>query len=160
MRLKTAIICVLLALILSLAACAPGTTPPEAAPAEAAPEPGTWRIIPTSLEVETTTDGGQSVTIDVAFENGTDYLSNYILISLDLVAVDAVTSYLMGHNPGELHYLRIANERGYGAINMDSIPIYIIDAKNTARLVDYRTLKRYRLGVDLHRTPKEPLKFY
>ncbi len=95
-----------------------------------------------------------------AFENGTDYLSNYIIISLDLVAVDAVTSYLMGHNPGELHYLRIANERGYGAINMDSIPLYIIDGKNSVRLADYRTLKRYRLGVDLHRTPKEPLKFY
>ena len=95
-----------------------------------------------------------------AFGNGADFLSNYIIISLDLVAVDAVTSYLMGHNPGELHYLRIANERGYGAINMDSIPLYIIDGKNTARLADYRTLKRYRLGIDLHRTPKEPLKFY
>ena len=95
-----------------------------------------------------------------AFENGTDYLANYIVVSLDLVAADTVTSYLMGHNPGELHYLRIADERGYGPVDMNEIPIYMIDGASVKSVSDHRTLQRFRLGVDLHRTPKEPLKFY
>ena len=95
-----------------------------------------------------------------AFENGTDYLTNYVIASRNLVAVDSVTSYLMGHNPTELHYLRIADERGYGPINLDYIPVYIIKGKEITRLKDYRTLKRYRLGIDLHRRPKEPLRFF
>jgi len=95
-----------------------------------------------------------------AFENGTDYLTNYVIVGRDLVAVDAVTSYLMGHDPRELHYLRIANERGYGPVDPDLIPIYKIEGNTVERVKDYRTLARHRIGVDLHRTPKEPLKFY
>ena len=95
-----------------------------------------------------------------AFENGTDFLTNYVVISLDLVAADAVTSYIMGHDPRELHYLRIAKERGYGDVDPDNIPVYLIKGKEVIRVRDIKSLKRHRLGVDLHRTPKEPLKFY
>jgi hypothetical protein len=70
MKPRTAIACVLLTLILLLAACAPNTTPPEAAP-----EPGAWRIIPTGLSIEPAAGGGQHVTIDLAFENGTGEFS-------------------------------------------------------------------------------------
>jgi len=66
---RTAITCILLALILPSAACAPA---PATIPPIAAPEPGTWRIIPIGLEVEAASDGKQTVTVDVAFENGTD----------------------------------------------------------------------------------------
>jgi len=72
MALKTTITCILLASALLLPACAPSAGPESA---DAVPEPGTWRIIPTSLEVETTNEGGRSVTIDVAFENGTEEFS-------------------------------------------------------------------------------------
>ena len=93
-----------------------------------------------------------------AFGNGTDYLSNYVVVGLDLVAVDVVTSYLMGHDPAELYYLKIADERGYGPINIASIPVFMMEGKEIKRVQDYRSLERYRLGVDLH--SRKELKFF
>ncbi|MFC1508574.1 DUF362 domain-containing protein [Candidatus Omnitrophota bacterium] len=94
-----------------------------------------------------------------AFGNGTDYLTNYVVVGLDLVAVDTVSSYLMGHNPEGLFYLKIAAERGYGPIEMERIPVFMLDGGSFEHVQDYRTLERYRLGVDLH-SRREPLRFF
>ena len=58
-----------------------------------------------------------------------------------MVSVDAVTSWLMGHDPRELGYLRIANERGLGENDIEKIPLYTLDEKGI-RKADYRSLRR------------------
>ncbi|MFC1608520.1 DUF362 domain-containing protein [Candidatus Latescibacterota bacterium] len=85
-----------------------------------------------------------------AFGNGEDYLTNYVVAGLDLVAVDTVGSYLMGHNPENLFYLKIANERGYGPISMEQIPLFEINGRSVEKVTDYTALERHRLAVDLH----------
>ncbi|MCE5248972.1 DUF362 domain-containing protein [bacterium] len=85
-----------------------------------------------------------------AFANGTDYLTNYVVAGLDLVATDTVTSYLMGQDPRELYYLRMARERGHGPIDPAEITVYRIKGNTIEKVDDIRTLKRYRLGFYLH----------
>ena len=95
-----------------------------------------------------------------AFGNGTDYLTNYIIAGLDLVATDAVASYLMGQDPRELYYLRMADERGYGPIDPEHIPVFIIKDGTVERLHDVTSLKRYRLGFYLHTRLDDGLRFF
>ena len=80
---------------------------------------------------------------------GTEH-ADFITIGRSMVSVDAVTSWLMGHDPRELPYLRIANERGIGDNNIEHIPIYILDEKGIKK-TDYRTLKREALGINIYR---------
>jgi hypothetical protein len=46
-----------------------------------------------------------------------------ILASFDQVAIDAIAAYLMGFNPMEIKYLRLAQERGLGCGLIDEIEI-------------------------------------
>ena len=73
--------------------------------------------------------------------------ADFLTAGRSSVAVDAVTSWLMGHDPRELPYLRIANERGLGENNIEMIPIYILSEKGPKKVTDYRTLERQRLGI-------------
>lgn len=95
-----------------------------------------------------------------AFGNGTDYLTNYIIAGLDLVATDVIASYLMGQDPRELYYLRMADERGYGPIDPEHIPVFIIENGTVERLKDITALKRYRLGFYLHTRLDDGLRFF
>ncbi len=95
-----------------------------------------------------------------AFGNGSDHLVNYIVAGLDLVAVDTVASWLMGQDPRELYYLRIASERGYGAIDPERIPVFLIEGAGVKRVPDIRALERAKLGVYLHSDVKAGLKFF
>ncbi|GAH44209.1 unnamed protein product, partial [marine sediment metagenome] len=49
--------------------------------------------------------------------------ADFLTVGRSMVAVDAVTSWLMGHDPRELPYLKIAKERGLGENDIDAIPI-------------------------------------
>lgn len=73
--------------------------------------------------------------------------ADFLTIGRSMVAVDAVTSWLMGHDPRELPYLRIANERSLGENNIEKIPLYILSEKGPEKVMDYRFLKRNHLGI-------------
>lgn len=51
------------------------------------------------------------------------YVKNYILASPDQVAIDCVSAYMMGFNPMELAFIRIAHEKGLGCGNLNEIEI-------------------------------------
>ncbi|MFC1539301.1 DUF362 domain-containing protein [Candidatus Latescibacterota bacterium] len=72
--------------------------------------------------------------------------ADFVTVGRSMVCVDAVTSWLMGHDPREMPYLRIANERGLGENNIERIPIFLLD-ENGIKKVDYRSLKRETLGI-------------
>ncbi|MBN1291631.1 MAG: DUF362 domain-containing protein [Candidatus Latescibacteria bacterium] len=78
------------------------------------------------------------------------YLNNFVAISRSMVACDSVTSWLMGHDPRELFYLRIANERGMGQNDIEKIPLYEITGSGVEKIPDYRKLSRARMPVVMH----------
>jgi len=89
------------------------------------------------------------------------HLNNYITVSRSMIECDAVTGWLMGHDPREMPYLRIANERGLGQNNIDKIDIYEIGRNGTiSRVRDYRILPRARMGVWVYRVNGAPLRFF
>jgi len=90
---------------------------------------------------------------------GSLHLNNFITVSRSMVACDSVASWLMGHDPRELYYTRIANERGMGENNIEKIAIYEITGRGVERIKDYRTLPRARMGVNIYRIGKE-LRFF
>lgn len=51
------------------------------------------------------------------------YIGNRILASDDSVAIDAVSAKLMGFEPMEIPFLRMAHERGLGVADLDDIEI-------------------------------------
>ena len=80
---------------------------------------------------------------------GDDQLCNIVIAGVSPFEVDAVGSYIMGHDPRELWYTRVAKEKGLGECDVSKIAIYwirdngeIIPVKNLAEI------KRYRLGVN------------
>ncbi|MFC1693028.1 DUF362 domain-containing protein [Candidatus Latescibacterota bacterium] len=73
--------------------------------------------------------------------------ADFLTVGRSMVAVDAVTSWVMGHDPHELPYLRIANERGLGENDIEKIPLFILSEKGPEKINDYRSLKRHRCGI-------------
>ena len=90
---------------------------------------------------------------------GNLHLNNFITVSRSMVACDSVASWLMGHDPRELYYVRIANERGLGENDIEKIPLYEITDREIVRIGDYRTLPRARMGCNIWNRDKE-LKFF
>jgi uncharacterized protein (DUF362 family) len=73
--------------------------------------------------------------------------ADFLTVGRSSVAVDAVTSWLMGQDPRELPYLRIASERGLGQNDIEKIPLYILSEKGVEKVKDYCFLKRNHLGI-------------
>ena len=73
--------------------------------------------------------------------------SDFVTVGRDMVTVDAVTSWLMGQDPRELPYLRIANERGIGENDIEKIDIYSLSEKGVEKISDYRYLRRDPMGI-------------
>ncbi len=84
------------------------------------------------------------------FDTGKDELCNIVLVSLSMLEIDSIGSYIMGHDPKELHYTRIAKERGMGENDPNRIEIYRIKNGEIIPVKNLSELKRYRLGVNLH----------
>jgi len=53
----------------------------------------------------------------------TPHVKNYILASADQVAIDAVAAKMMGFNPMDLKYIRLAHEQGLGCGQIEHIEI-------------------------------------
>lgn len=83
------------------------------------------------------------------FYTGKDELCNVVIVGLSMPEVDAIGTYIMGHDPNELFYTRIAKERGIGECDPPKIDLYWIrnGRIEKANLAD---VKRYRLGVNMH----------
>jgi uncharacterized protein (DUF362 family) len=84
------------------------------------------------------------------FHTGKDYLANIVIAGISTCEVDAVGTWLMGHDPLEMPYLRIAKERGLGENDLSKIDIYRIRGNNIVPLKDISEMKRMSLGVNLH----------
>ncbi len=74
-------------------------------------------------------------------------LLNFVTVGRNSTSVDAVTSWMMGQDPRELPYLRIANERGLGQNDIEKIPLFYLSEKGVERVADYRTVERGKLGI-------------
>lgn len=92
-------------------------------------------------------------------DNGTELL-NFVTVGRNSTAVDAVTSWLMGQDPRELPYLRIANERGLGENNIEKIPVYYLSEAGVERVKDYRTLERGSLGIYNYGLTEKGLRYF
>ncbi|MCD6308826.1 MAG: DUF362 domain-containing protein, partial [Candidatus Latescibacteria bacterium] len=88
------------------------------------------------------------------------HLNNFVTVSRSMVECDAVTGWLMGHDPREMPYLRIANERGLGENDIGKINIYELSERGVERVGDYRTLPRARMGVWVYRVAGAPLRYF
>lgn len=91
---------------------------------------------------------------------GKVHLNNFITISRSMVECDAVTAWLMGHDPRELPYLRNAKERGLGNNDIESIAIFEMTSRGIERAKDYRNLPRGQMGADIYGLTGKDLKFF
>ncbi len=92
-------------------------------------------------------------------DNGTELL-NFVTVGRNSTAVDAVTSWIMGQDPRELPYLRIANERGMGENNIEKIPLYYLSEKGVEKIADYKTVERGKLGIYNYGLTEEGLRYF
>jgi len=107
-------------------------------------------------------DSAQAITPDInivegiigrdgsGFEVGRDELVNIVIAGLSTAEVDAVGSYVMGQNPLELPYMRIAKERGLGENDPSKIDIYWVRDNGIVPLKDLSEIRRVPLGVNMH----------
>ena len=87
---------------------------------------------------------------------GDDTLVNMVLVGVSPYELDAVGSHVMGHDPRELWYTRVAKERGLGECDPAKIDIYKI--KTDGEIVPIKNLaeiKRTPLGLNWARK-KDP----
>lgn len=86
--------------------------------------------------------------------------SDFLTVGRSMTSVDTVTSWLMGHDPRELPYLRIAKERGLGENDIEKIPIYLLDEKGPKKVSDYRSLERHPMGIYVYRIRENGPRFF
>jgi len=66
-------------------------------------------------------------------------IKNYILASVDQVAIDAISAKMMGYNPMKIKFIKMAHNRGLGIGNPDDIEIVGDDISNVN--FHFQTLK-------------------
>lgn len=81
------------------------------------------------------------------YRRASDMVTNMIVAGINPVHVDTVTTYLMGHNPANLNYLKVANERGFGTNDPNKIKVFIWTDGNPVLCEDLSSLERLGLGV-------------
>jgi len=89
---------------------------------------------------------GCTIRDGTGFRHGTDRLGNYVIVGLNPVCVDAVATWIMGHDPCQIGLYRIAHERGRGENDPSRIAIFMGNGDDF-RPVDYRELERVPAGV-------------
>ena len=88
-------------------------------------------------------------------EIGDDQLCNIIIAGCSPYEVDAVGSYIMGHDPRELWYTRVAKEKGLGECDVNKIDIYRIRNGEIVPVKNLAEIKRFRIGLNWARE-KDP----
>lgn len=79
---------------------------------------------------------------------GDDQLVNIIIAGCSPFEVDAVGTYLMGHDPREIWYTRVAKELGFGECDVDKIEIYRIADGEIIPVRNKNEIKRHPLGLN------------
>ncbi|MBT4483752.1 MAG: DUF362 domain-containing protein [Candidatus Latescibacteria bacterium] len=82
-------------------------------------------------------------------------LVNIIIAGCSPFEVDAVGSYIMGHDPREIWYTRVAKERGLGECDVNKIDIYWIRDGEIVPLKNISEIKRHSIGLNWARK-KDP----
>ena len=67
-----------------------------------------------------------------------------------MVAVDSVASYLMGCDPEELVYLKLAAEAGLGTNALDKLTVYVVENGNIVPCRDVQSLRQAPAAGYLH----------
>ena len=75
------------------------------------------------------------------FQRGTNYPLGLVVAGVNMVAVDAVASYLMGFDPQKLIYLRVAAEVGLGVHDLSQLRVYTLEDGALTPCID---VERYR----------------
>ncbi len=82
------------------------------------------------------------------WEIGDDFLVNIVVAGLSPYEVDAVGNYIMGHDPKEIWYTRVAKEKSYGECDPNKIKIYWIrDNGDIEPVKNLAEIKRYPIGL-------------
>ena len=84
------------------------------------------------------------------FDTGRDELTNIVIAGISIYEVDAVGTHIMGHDPKEIYYTRIAKDRKLGECDLNNIDIYWIKNGEISPVKDISEIKRHRLGVNYH----------
>lgn len=93
---------------------------------------------------------GCTIRDGTGFRRGHDRLGNYLVAGLNAVAVDAIGTWIMGHDPRHVGLYRVANERGRGENDPERIEVFRVGSDGTPSPVDYRELERVPAGVYRH----------
>jgi len=79
---------------------------------------------------------------------GDDQLVNIVIAGCSPFEVDAVGSYVMGHDPREIWYTRVAKERGLGECDVNKIDMYWIRNGEIIPVKNLAEIKRHPLGLN------------
>ncbi len=79
---------------------------------------------------------------------GTDQLVNIVVAGCSPYEVDAVGNYVMGHDPSEIWYTRVAKEKGFGECDINKINICWISDGEIVPLKNLAEIKRHPLGLN------------
>jgi uncharacterized protein (DUF362 family) len=89
---------------------------------------------------------GCTIRDGTGFRRGRDSLGNYVIAGRNAVAVDAIATWIMGHDPRNVGLYRVANERGRGENDPARIEVFLA-TDNGITPIDYRDLERVPAGV-------------
>ena len=90
------------------------------------------------------------------WEIGEDHLVNIVIVGCSPYEVDAVGNYVMGHDPTEIWYTRVAKEKNLGECDINKIEInWIHDSGDIVPVKNISEIKRYPLGLNWARS-KDP----
>jgi len=75
------------------------------------------------------------------FQNGANYPTGLVIAGANMAAVDSLTSYLMGFDPGKIIYLRVAAEAGIGCTDVARLRVYDASDGEARRCPDVSRLR-------------------
>ena len=89
---------------------------------------------------------GCTIRDGTGFRSGHDLLGNTLVAGLNAVAVDAIGTWIMGHDPRQVGLYRVAKERGRGENDPAQVEVFLASAEGFVP-VDYHELERVPAGV-------------
>ena len=75
------------------------------------------------------------------FRQGRNFALGYVIAGTNMVAVDSVTSYIMGFDPQKIVYLRVAREVGLGSNDMTQLHVYTVSDGQVVPCDDLESLR-------------------
>lgn len=75
------------------------------------------------------------------FQRGRNYTLGLVVAGINMVAVDSVASYLMGFDPAQLIYLRVAAATGLGTNDLARLRVYCAAGEQLAPCSDLASLR-------------------